>query len=159
MKVLAKLKSGPYLSSRGGHGWMTGNGPGGFVVDKVERYGASYAFGFLKGYYRDRASWRGIGVDALVGGASLLVATGLNMMSHGHSKLAPHLERIGDSGLQSYLNSIGASNGATAAGRAVMVLDQAKPAVRGFDILGMIPQAMGGSYLRPEDIANFASRR
>jgi hypothetical protein len=134
----------------------------GVLVDKGERYGAAWAFGALKGYYADRFMYRGMGYDFWAGIAGLATATLLQTVAGGNSKVALHLERLGDAGLSSYLNSMGAHWGMTKAGRDAKLLPPSggkkPPAIRG-DILGMIPPAMGGSYLNADDIARYSSAR
>lgn len=135
----------------------------GTLIDKGERYGAALGFGFIKGYYREKQTFRGIGADAIVGGAALLSSLVLNISSNGNSHLADHLERIGDAGVSSYLNSIGASLGAQKSGRSTLVLDARKGQPNALpkkdEALGAIPPAMGGAYLTAEEVARFAGRR
>ncbi len=132
------------------------------AVDKGERYLSSFGFGFIKGYYRERAAFKGIPVDALVGGAALVAAVGVELFSNGRSSLAPHLNAISDSGIQSYLNSIGASMGAKKSGRKVYVLDAGAKAP------GQLPaglhEVLGasdgvGAFLSPEEVSNYSARR
>ncbi len=133
-----------------------------FAIDKAERYGASLGFGFVKGYYREKAAWKGVPVDALVGGAALVGAVVAEVMSNGRSGLAPHLNAISDAGIQSYLNSIGASLGAKKSGRKVYVLDA------GAQAPGQLPpglhEVLGasdgvGAFLSPDEVANYSARR
>lgn len=160
MSFFSKVKSGQnMLATRSGSSGISGHGTMGFLADKAERYGAAYAFGFAKGYYRERAMWKGYGADLWIGGAATLASAALNIASGGRAALAPHLERIGDAGVTSYFNSMGASAGATKAGRSVLVMNQGQQLPGKKSILGMIPPAMGGAYLSADEIARFASRR
>lgn len=156
--ILSNLKTHlPHVADR--------KGLGGYAVDKVERYGASLGFGFLKGYYREKASIKGVPVEAIVGGGAVLGSVILEIMSGGRSSLAPHLNAIGDAGLQSYLNSIGASMGAKKSGRKVYVLDAGAAAPKtlppGMVAVGALPQAVAGAgqYLTQEQIARYADQR
>lgn len=132
-----------------------GTAPRGFrgtVVDKGERFGAAWAFGAIKGYYRERAVFRGVPADLLVGGASLLASAFLDAKANGNSPAAKHLERVGDAGVSSWLNSMGAAWGAKKSGRALA-------GGRYPTILGYIPPAVAGSYLSADEIAHFAAKR
>lgn len=136
----------------------------GFVVDKAERYGASLGFGYLKGAYQEKMIWWGIGADVWLGGALTLGSVVMQAMSGGNSKVAPHLERVGDAGLQAAIHEYGVKMGMQKSGRVVAVLAEGgaggKKKIAGYDhVLGMIPPAMGGAYLSAEEIAHFASKR
>lgn len=126
----------------------------GFLMDKGERVAAAYAFGAAKGYYREKFMFRGVGLDAVIGTGAWLASAALNAVSGGRSGMAEHLERIGDAGLSSYANSMGASWGAKKAGRTVAVLPGGKSTV-----LGYISPAVAGAYLSADEIAHFAARR
>jgi hypothetical protein len=157
MSVLAKIKSVPLPHGTAKPGLV------GVAWDKGERYVASWGFGALKGYYGERFGWRGYAGDLLIGSGALAASVLLRMVSNGNSPAAAHLERVGDAGLQSYLNSMGAHWGMTKAGRSVAMAPPAgggkkRTALTG-DILGMIPPAMGGSYLNADDIARYSSVR
>ena len=136
----------------------------GVAVDKGERYGAAMAYGYAKGYYHDRFLWRGHGLDLWSGIGFTAGSVLLNVFSGGRSRLADHLERVGDAGIMSALGSIGTTLGARKAGRVVQVLSPGKNAGMGLpgakkSILGHIAPAMGGSYLSPDDIARYAESR
>lgn len=136
----------------------------GFVVDKAERYGAAFLYGAAKGYYGERFLWRGHGLDAWTGAGALLASSVLTVFSGGRSKLAPHLERIGDAGVMSALGSVGAAWGLSKAGRSVAVLSPGKNAGAGAGlpgkraVVGAIPPAARGPYLSREDMLNFSRR-
>jgi len=154
--ILTKVKNNlPHVGDR--------KGVVGYAVDKVERYGASYGFGFIKGYYREKAAFRGVPFELLAGGLAVAGAAILEATSTGRSSLAPHLNAIGDAGLQSYLNSLGASLGAKKSGRKVYVLDAGAKAPGAFpgmrEVVGAIPEAVGGAYLSPDQIARFSQAR
>ena len=166
MSFYAKMKrgSGAMLATRSGVPGVANNGVAGFLVDKGERYAGASLFGFLKGYYRDKAMVRGIPVDVLAGGALTVVGAILSGLSGGTSQLAPHLNRFGDAGVMSYLNSRLAGYGMKKAGRSVYVLDGTAPGalpagMKKVDMLGAIPAAMGGAYLSADEIAKYADRR
>jgi hypothetical protein len=152
---LSKMKSAvPHISERKSS-FMS------LVVDKGERYGASLGFGFVKGYYREKAAFKGVPVDALVGGLALVGAVVAETMSSGRSNLAPHLNALGDAGLQSYLNSIGASLGAKKSGRKVYVLDAGAKAPAalppGMTAVGASDGL--GAWLSPEEVSNYSAQR
>jgi hypothetical protein len=129
----------------------------------AEKYAAAYGFGFVKGYYRERAAFRGVPADLLAGIAGVAGAAVLEVMSGGRSAIAPHLSAIGDAGVMSYLGSMGASMGAKRSGRQVYVLNAgaARPAAlpAGMSAIGELPQAVGGAYLSADDIARFSNQR
>lgn len=155
MSLFSKMKQIPrHLPT----GTARGSAVKGFLVDKGERYAASYAFGWIKGHYRERAMFRGQPADLLAGGGALAVSVLLNVASGGRSGMADHLERIGDAGIQSYLNSLGASKGAQMAGRQVMVLPAGKTAKQ--SVVGALPSVTGNAaYLSPEEVENFSAAR
>lgn len=162
-----KAASNNLLPERSGRG-MEGVGFSGFLVDKGERYGAALGYGYLKGKYREKMVYKDYGIDLWSGAALTIGSALLNIMSGGNSLLAPHLARVGDAGVSSYLNSIGTAMGAKAAGRSFMMLDAAGkklPAlaattgVYGTSVLGSIAPARGGTYLSADEIAHFSSPR
>jgi hypothetical protein len=142
-----------------GHALNRSEGP----MQVAEKYAAAYAFGFVKGYYRERASYRGVPADLIAGIAGVAGAAVLEVMSSGRSNLAPHLSAIGDAGVMSYLGSMGASMGAKRSGRQVYVLNAgaARPGAlpAGLTAVGELPQAVGGAYLSADDIARFSAQR
>lgn len=162
MSVMAKLKSVPQHLPHG----TAPRGIVGVVVDKGERFGAALAFGFVKGKYRSQAVWKGYGADLWIGVGATLAAVGFNAFSGGRSGVASHLERIGDAGISSYLNSIGAALGNRQAGRTIMVVEAGKqnPAlaartgVQG-TVLGEIPRSVGGVYLDKKEISDFLNAK
>jgi len=129
----------------------------------AEKYAAAYGFGFLKGYYRERASFRGVPADLIAGIVGVAGSAVLEVMSNGRSKLAPHISAVGDAGMMSYLGSMGAAMGAKKSGRQVYVLNAgaAKPAAlpAGLTAVGALPQAVGGAYLSADEIARFSASR
>ncbi len=142
---------------------INGRGALGFVVDKGERYAAAFGYGYMKGKLHEKFMWKGMGLDLVTGVALVASSVVANVASGGRSHLAAHLERVGDAGVSSYLNSIGASMGAQSAGRSVMVLDSGKTpgktAIKGHSIVGEIPPAMGGAYLTADELNHFSARR
>lgn len=142
-----------------GHALHRHEGP----AQVIEKYGAAYAFGFVKGYYRERASYRGVPADLIaglvgVGGSALLQA-----WSGGRSGLAPHLKAVGDAGIMSYLGSMGASLGAKQSGRQVYVLNAGAPRPAnlpaGVTAVGHLPQAVSGQFLSQDEMRKYAHRR
>jgi hypothetical protein len=139
----------------------------GFVVERAERYGASYLFGYIKGRYRERAMWRGCGIDLWAGGLLTLTSAWLEIASSGRSLLAPHLIAVGDAGVQSFFNSIGAAHGGKASGRPVYAMNEGAPKVAipaGMSqvpdtVLGAIGPMPQGAYLSAEELANASAPR
>lgn len=160
MSFISKMKSLPAHLPHG----TAKRGLMGVAVDKGERYGAAFGYGALKGYLGERFIYKGHGID-LLSGVGLTVASALlNAFSNGRSELADHAERIGDAGIMSALNSLGASYGSNKAGRVVQVLNPGKNASGKLPgakqtMLGYIAPAMGGAYLTADQIANFAAKR
>jgi hypothetical protein len=161
MSFLSKFKKIPHNLPVG----TAKHGVGGFLVDKGERYGAAYAFGWVKGHYRERAMVRGLPVDLVAGAGLLAGSVLLNLFSGGRSHLADHAERFGDAGLMSYLNTMGTAKGASMAGRTVMALPGAKagaglPGARQQQVVGMVPPvAPGASFLSASQVRSYANRR
>lgn len=130
------------------------------VVDKGERYGAAAAFGAAKGYYGEKFIWKGHGADLWIGGAALALSVGLEVFAGGRSKIAPHIERIGDAGMMSAISSLATAWGMGKAGRSVAITSPGKNAkLPGRQVVGGIAPAAPGAYLSANDIANFAQRR
>lgn len=166
MSILTRIKSGlPHLHDHPvtqKHTSSVAMSALGFAVEKAERYGAAYGFGYIKGRYRERAMIGGYPVDVVAGAGLTLLSAGLQIASKGSSKLAPHLEAIGDSGVTSYFNSLGAAAGARAGGRTTYVQKYGAPPLKvvppGLEIppdaVGAIPPAAAGAYLTPDELAN-----
>lgn len=135
------------------------------IVDKGERYGAAFGFGLAKGYYGNQFIWKGHGADLWLGVGSLGVATVLSMFGGKKAgQLAEHLERVGDAGVMSAINSLGAAYGLQKAGHSVVRTGTPKaaaPAVHGLygDVIGSIPGAKAGPYLSNADLTRFADAR
>lgn len=145
----------------GGRDLQTGRTLPAFLVDKGERIAASALFGFLKGYYREKVIYAGMPVDFWAGLGFTAAGAVASMASDGESKMAAHFERIGDAGLMSYANSMGAAYGSKQAGRTVQVLERgaALPATRSMAVVGELPAAVHGAYLTADEIARYASAR
>lgn len=149
------LSSVPDTSSHGLHGPTLA----GFGVDKLERAAAAGGFGFIKGYFREKSLIGGVvPVDIAVGGFLTLLAAGLNAATEGKSNIAKHAERIGDAGVMSFCNSLGASWGAQAADYQVAVVPSKMKLTNGMApmVLGALPQAADGAYLTAEEIARYS---
>lgn len=131
----------------------------GFLGDKVERAAFAGGFGFVKGYFRDKSVLGGlVPTDIAVGGAMTILGAVLNLMTDGKSKAALHCERLGDAGVMSFFNSLGASWGAQAADYQVAVVpSKAKlPPGSAPMVLGALPAAAGGAYLTAEELAKYS---
>lgn len=132
-----------------------------FVVDKVERYGAAAAFGYVKGKYRERATVKGQPLELVAGGAALGLALVDEIFLKG--KFAPHLNRFADAGLSAYINTRMTALGMKHAGRKVYISQPgANPALpaglQQVDVLGEL-DAMGGAYLSDAEANRFANAR
>lgn len=129
----------------------------GYGVDKAIRYGSAWGFGYVKGFYREKAMVRGVPVDAIAGVGSTI----LGLLVGG--KTGAYLNSLGDSGISSWLGSLGAAYGAKKSGRRVYVLDAgARPPANlppGLTAVAGLPQAVGGVFLTPEEIAQFSAQR
>lgn len=130
----------------------------GIAVDKGERFLSAFAFGAAKGFYGDKFIWKGHGADLWLGAGALLASA--FMSRPGGGGMAAHLERVGDAGVMSALNSLGAAWGLDKAGRSVHVSSPGKNALpKASTVLGHLPQAMGGAFLTQDEINRFAAKR
>ncbi len=152
--------------------YTDGTTPAGFVVDKIERWGGTFGFGMVKGYYGKRALINGmIPIDLAVGGVLSALSLGIMIKSGGSPSgmsrsVALHASRIGDAGMQSFLDSMGARFGASLAkkqlgrGPAGALPGGWEEAVAGEpQVVGALPEATGGAYLTPEEIARFSDAK
>lgn len=156
MSIMSKFKG---TVSNLPHGTAS-RGFKGVAIDKGERFAAAFAFGAGKGFYGDKFIWKGHGADLWLGGAALLGSAVLTTFTGGRSGLASHLERVGDAGVMSALNSLGAAWGLDKAGRSVHVSSPGKNALpKSSTVLGHLPQAMGGAFLTQDEIQRFAAKR
>lgn len=145
MSFMTKLKSIP---SHAPHGIAPQHGIKGMIYDKGERAVMAGLLGAAKGYYYDRAVFRGIDLEAWVGVLGYLGSAFL-----GGNK---HLERAGDVGMTAYIYSRAASWGADRAGRSVQVSKQMGGKKQ---VVGVIPPKKDGPFLTADDIANYAQPR
>lgn len=158
MNILAKLKAVPQNLPHG----TARRGLIGVAVDKGERYGAAFAFGAAKGYYGEKFIWKGHGLDLWTGLGLQVLGIGANVLSGGRSALAPHLERVGDAGIMSAIDSLATNWGKEKAGRVVAVISPGKNASRlpgKQAVVGAIAPAQAGPYLSAEELARYANRR
>lgn len=168
MNFLARARSAsrPLLDNRLTRNLPHGTarpGLGGVLWDKGERYGAAWFYGWLKGYYQKDFVWRDQGYDLWSGFAFLAIGTALNIGMNGNSDLAKHLERFGDAGIASWLNTVGTGKGAQKAaehGKSALPLPKAgQTKLKGYQVIGHIPPAMGGAYLSADEIQNWSAKR
>lgn len=147
MSFLTKFKGIPRNLPTG---IAAGSGIKPFLYDKGERAIMAGALGAVKGYYYDRAVFKGIGIEAWLGAAGYLGAAFLG------GNVGKHLERLGDTGMTAYLYSRSAAWGAEKAGRgaAVTQLTAGKK-----QVVGVIPPRVGGAFLTPDEMVNFANAR
>lgn len=148
MSFLAKLKSIP---SHLPHGTSPKGGIKGFVFEKGERAAMAWGLGAAKGYYYDKLVWKGIGFEAYVGVAGYLGAALLG------GAIGKHLERAGDTGMATYLYSLGAAWGGDKAGRGAAVTQKLSQGKK--QVVGVIPPRSGGAFLTADDMANYANAR
>lgn len=159
--IFKKLKSAAHNLP---HGTEKGSGIMSVVVDKGERFGAAFGFGFAKGYYGEKFVWKDHGADLWIGVGSLAAATLASTFGgRGAQKAAVHLERIGDAGVMSALSSLGAAYGLDKAGNKAHVTTAAKKpaAVHGIagSMIGAIGEAKGGPYLSNAEMLAFSQKR
>jgi len=157
----ALVKFGSKVKNSIAHVAETKPGVGHFVIDKGERYLSAGAFGYIKGRYREKATVKGQPIDLVVGGGALGLALIDEMFFGGH--FAPHLNRISDSGLSSYINSRATYLGNKAAGRKLYVSEaganpQIPAGIKQVDVLGDM-DAMGGVFLSDAQVQQFAKAR
>lgn len=137
----------------------------GVLVDKGERYGAAYALAFSKTYFGNKFIFQGQGADLWIGVLSMLGVVAANVGIGGStlSRLAPHLERIGDAGIISAVSSLGAQYGMKKAGLQANLLPASpggKKAIKGDDdILGMVPGSDASAFLSDSQMMNFSGPR
>lgn len=135
----------------------------GVAADKVERYGGSVGFGFLRGYYREKAAVKGIPVDVLAGGVLAGLGTFLALRSGGKSDLAPHLNALGDAGVMSFFSAWGNGLGTKACGRRLWLQEPGAPAPAPMpglrEVVGDLPPAVGDAFLTADEIAQYAAPR
>jgi hypothetical protein len=138
------------------------------VGNKLARAAYSGGFGYIKGRYREQASVMGVPADLLVGVLATAAGAVATISGGGQSSLGHQLDMLGDAGIMSFTNSIGAYYGAKASGRQVLVLNPGTSAPAalpagysqpGMSVLGDIPPAVGGAYLTAEEIAHYTAQR
>lgn len=120
--------------------------------------GASYGFGYAQNKYREKASLFGVPADLLTG-AVLTGASALGLLGHGTIGHLGH--DIGKAGVGAFFHTLGAGHGGAASGltRAVVPKNQVsklRAAVPSATILGEIPKAPHGDFLKPGDLAVLA---
>lgn len=119
------------------------------AVDAVERYGASMGFGVLSGAF-PTWQYKGMGVDLMAGVALKSAAVTFDLVSNGRSSVAPHLNAIGDAGIQAHMHTWGLQLGSK-------LNKGAKKVVAGY-----IPAAVAGDslsdYFDARQLANIARK-
>ena len=163
MNIVGKLRSttAPLQHGRGGLS---------FLMSKGERYAFAGGFGFVKGYYREKSLIRGwLPTDLAVGVGATLLGAIAQVVSRGGvrpglvASLAPHLDSLGDAGVMSWANSIGAAWGAKKSGRQVLVLNEGAKAPAqipaGYTQVAGVEKDPGGAYLTRDQVAFYNERR
>lgn len=131
------------------------------AVDKIERYGAAAGFGYIKGRYRERATFKGQPLELVAGGGALGLAIIDALFLKG--KFAPHLNRVADAGLSAYINTRMTALGMKHAGRKIFISQpganpQLPAGLQQVDVLGEL-DAMGGAYLSDAEANRFSNAR
>lgn len=134
----------------------------GYVIDKTERWGGAAGFGYMKGYYREKASFHGQPLDKLIGFGLVAAAAGLEVWTGGRSKLAPHLNAVGDAGVMSWLGSKFTGMGGRHSGRTAYVLDAGAVPPKNLpaglrEVVGMDDPIGGGAYLSADQVLKHAN--
>lgn len=129
------------------------------IATKLIRFGAAGAFGVAKGALREKTLIAGrVPLDALVGAAALLGSAFMVASRGGASSFTTSaLEAVGDAGVSSYLNSMGASRGAKASGAIAITTDKKKGLAPAKQQVHGVIGASG--YLSPQQLAYFARTR
>lgn len=143
---VSSLKSIPHHLPTGlehGHGFKP------FLYDKVERTAMGAALGAVKGYYYDRAVFKGIGIEAWIAALGYLGSAFLGG--------SDHLERAGDTGLTAYAYSIGASWGADRANRGISSTRSLPGGKK--QVVGTIPPRASGAFLTADEMAHYSAPR
>ena len=140
-------------------------GPLGFIVNKGERYVTALGLGLAKGAYREKMLWWGLPSEMLGGLAFTAAAAVLKIVAGARgyeSALAPHAEAIGDTGMTTWLNGVGAVWGHKWKGRHLVSLPpgaDTKALPPGSTVIAGLPQAKSGKFLSDEEIARWTSPR
>jgi hypothetical protein len=136
------------------------------LVETAEVVGASIGFGYVQNRYREKASIAGVPADlatgvvlkalAMFGGA--LPVAGKYLRGAGLHSL---VDNVGTAGLAAFGHTVGAGLGAQASGVKRLLIKEsdlakAKAALPNATILGEIPKAPHGDYLRPEALQEMA---
>lgn len=164
MSIMSLVKkAGGHLDIRDIH--STGLSKGarvlGHAVDKAERYGATYLYGYYQG--KNKAAYAnlvgGYSADIAIGAPLVLAGAVLEVFTGGKSKLAPHLMAVGDAGVQAYIHTRAVVAGTRAAGRQMAEGPAGGALPPGYTAIGAIPPAAAGTYLTADEIAKWTAPR
>lgn len=157
--VLSKMKSAKHVHIH------SGPGLGAEIVGTGVYVAASEIFGYVHGRYRDKAEVMGVPANLLVGVLGKLSAIALYAQGGKLRNKAHYLNNIANAGIGSYVFADGVARGTRAAGRKIYVLESGgtPPSLgRGLtqtDVVGEIPQAMGGAYLSREELESLKNMK
>lgn len=135
------------------------------LLHTAEVAAAAEGFGYLHGRYREEASIKGVPLNLVAGLGLKAVVLGAGLLSRGSEMpgWASHVDAVALAGLGSYMFADGVARGTKAAGRSIFILESgaARPKDMGglkqTDVVGALPQAVGGAYLSADDLR--AARR
>lgn len=136
----------------------------GFLFNKGERAATAIGLGLLKGAFGTRTRIFGrIPIDAALGVGLTATAAVLNIFTAGRSRVAPHVEAVGDTALTTWLHQKSVVWGHKLAGHAPPSWLAANTAIGDGDgaptVAGELPQAAPGKYLSLNEIANWKAPR
>lgn len=139
-------------------------GVGHAVVEGVESYATGRILGEIQGRYREKAHlpYTELTPAEYVGIGGKVAALGLLMFTRS-DVAAMHVNTVADAALACAGFSHGIGNGTKASGRKVYILEGAAPAtlpagMKQTDVVGAIPQAVGGAFMDANALSNLARR-
>ena len=159
---------------RGSKSMSIHHGPGlvGEAVDTAIGIGASEAFGYIHGKYREKAAVSVLGTEipanlavGVAGKVAVVVAAmmGKDYKVKGHSALSA-VDTVATAGLNSYFFADGVMRGTRSAGRKIYILESGGVApalnasLKETDVVGEVPTARGGAYLNEEELQGIGRR-
>lgn len=132
---------------------MYNRGALGWVINKGERVGTALALGFAKGAWREKTLWGGRPMEMWLGLGLTGAAAALKIQSMGTSRLAPHIEAIGDTALVGWLQGVGVNWGTDYAAS-----KGAPKPIPAHKVAGDLP-VEGTKFLTPDQVAHWTAPR